>query len=255
MNPTAKAERLQKVIARSGLTSRRGADLLITAGRVSVDGNTAAPGLRVDPAEAEIMVDGIRLPADPGLVHYLVNKPSEVISTTDDPQGRPTAVEMVPAHPRVFPVGRLDADTTGLLMLTNDGDFANLVTHPRYGITKTYEVLVDGVPAGRDLAAIRRGIELEDGPARALSVRKIGSYGRRTHLEMTMGEGRNREVRRLCAAAGFPVVRLHRTSIGPLRDRALRPGEWRRLEIHEVRAFYEQRNRKTADPVGGAGRL
>ena len=239
--PAPKAERLQKVIARSGLASRRGADRMILDGRVSVDGRAASPGLRVDPAGAEILVDGIRLPSDPGLVHYLVNKPAGVISTARDPRGRPTVVEMVPPRPRVFPAGRLDSGTTGLLLVTNDGDFADLVTHPRYGVAKTYEALVEGSPARRDLAALRRGVELEDGPARALAVRRIGSDGRRTHLEIVMGEGRNREVRRMCAAAGFPVVRLHRSSIGPLRGGALRPGEWRRLEIGEVRAFYEGR--------------
>ena len=149
-------------------------------------------------------------------------------------------VDLVPSQPRVYPVGRLDADTTGLLLLTNDGDFANLVTHPRYGITKTYEVLVNGTPGARALARLRRGVDLEDGLARVISVRKIGSGGHRSHLEVSMGEGRNREVRRLCAAVGLPVVRLHRTSIGPLRDRALAPGAWRPLEIEEVRAFYRQ---------------
>lgn len=238
MTSASGPERLQKVIARSGLTSRRGADSLIVAGRVSVDGKVAAPGQRVDAATVEVMVDGVRLPVDPGLVHYLLHKPPGVISTTSDPQGRRIVVDLVPSHPRVYPVGRLDADTSGLLLLTNDGAFANLVTHPRYGVTKTYQVLVEGVVTRRDLASIRRGVELEDGPARALTVRKIGSDGRRSHIEMSMGEGRNREVRRLCAAVGLPVLRLHRSSIGPLRERDLGPGEWRRLDIDEVRAFY-----------------
>lgn len=238
-------ERLQKVIARSGLTSRRGADSLIVAGRVSVDGKAAFPGQMVDAAAVEVLVNGVRLPVDPGLVHYVIHKPVGVISTTCDPQGRRTVVDMVPPNPRVYPVGRLDADTTGLLLLTNDGAFANLVTHPRYGISKTYEVLVEGVPTLRDLAAIRRGVALEDGLARALRVRKIGSDGRRSHIEISLGEGRNREVRRLCAAVGLPVVTLHRSSIGPLRDRELRPGEWRRLHIEEVRAFHQARQAPT----------
>ena len=238
MTRATSAERLQKVIARSGLTSRRGADSLIVEGRVSVDGQVARPGQRVDPATAEVLVDGTRLPVNPGLVYYLVHKPLGVISTTRDPEGRTTVVDLVPSRPRVYPVGRLDADTTGLILLTNDGGFANLVTHPRYGIAKTYEALVEGTPRARDLARIRRGVELEDGPARAIAARKIGSDGHRSHLEISMGEGRNREVRRLCAAVGFPVVRLHRTSIGKLRDRTLAPGEWRRLEVGEVRAFY-----------------
>ena len=234
-------ERLQKVIARSGLASRRAADQMIVEGRVSVDGRTAPPGLRVDPAESEILVDGIRLPAAPGLVYYLLNKPAGVISTVRDPRGRPTVVELVPPRPPVFPAGRLDAATTGLLLLTNDGGFADRVTHPRRGVTKTYEALVEGAPDRRRLEAMRRGLELEDGPARALAVRRVGSDGRLTHLEIVMGEGRNREVRRLCAAAGLRVVRLHRSSIGPLRGGGLPPGKWRSLEVGEVRAFYEIR--------------
>lgn len=252
MSPASGLERLQKVIARSGLTSRRGADSLIVAGRVSVDGETAAPGQVVDASAVEVLVDGLRLPVDPGLVHYLLNKPLGVISTTGDPQGRRTVVDLVPPHPRVYPVGRLDADTTGLLILTNDGHFANVVTHPRYGITKTYQVMVEGVPTRRNLARLRRGVELEDGPARALAVRRIGSDGRRAHLELSMGEGRNREIRRMCEALGFPVVRLHRSMIGPLRDRNLGSGEWRRLEADEVRAFYRH-GKAAADRRGDAG--
>ena len=220
---------------------------MIVAGRVAVDGRVASPGQIVDPAKAEVLVDGIRLPVDPRLVHYLLHKPLGVISTTRDPQGRPTVVDLVPSRPRVYPVGRLDADTTGLLLLTNDGNFANVVTHPRFGVVKTYEVLVDGVPNRRDLASMRRGIRLEDGPARPVSVRRIGSGGHRTHLELSMGEGRNREVRRLCTAAGFPVVRLHRASIGPLRDPVLRAGEWRRLEVREVRSFYRYGDHRYSD--------
>lgn len=244
-------ERLQKVIARSGLTSRRGADSLIVAGRVSVDGKVASPGQLVDATTVEVLVDEVRLPVDPGLVHYVLHKPPGVISTTRDPHGRRTVVDMVPPHPRVYPVGRLDADTTGLLLLTNDGAFANLVTHPRYGIAKTYEVLVDGIPTRQDLAAIRRGVELEDGPARALAVRKIGSHGRRSHIEMSMGEGRNREVRRLWAAIGFRIVRLHRSSIGPLREPDLGPGEWRRLDIDKVRAFHRHAGAASGKRRGG----
>lgn len=231
-------ERLQRVIARSGLTSRRGADDLIVAGRVSVDGEVASPGRRVDAATVEVLVDGLRLPVDPGLVYYALHKPLGVISTTRDPQGRRTVTDLVPPNPPVYPVGRLDADSTGLLLLTNDGDFANLVTHPRYGITKTYQVMVEGLPTRRDMALLRHGVQLEDGPARVLTIRKIGDDRRRSHLEVTMGEGRNREVRRMFAALGFPVVHLHRNMIGPLRERNLTSGDWRHLEMEEVRAFY-----------------
>lgn len=226
------------MIARSGLASRRVADSMILDGRVNVDGHTAVPGQRVDPGLAEVLVDGIPLPVDPSLVYYLLNKPLGVISTTSDPHGRTPVVDLVPSLPKVYPVGRLDADSTGLLLLTNDGSFANLVAHPSSGITKTYEVLVRGNPSPADLSRLRHGIELDDGPAVPVAVRKIGTAGRRSHLELTMAEGRNREVRRLCAAAGYPVIRLHRVAIGALRDRALKPGDWRDLDVSEVRAFY-----------------
>ena len=149
-------------------------------------------------------------------------------------------VDLVPSLPKVYPVGRLDADSTGLLLLTNDGSFANLVAHPSSGITKTYEVLVRGNPSPADLSRLRHGIELADGPAVPVAVRKIGTAGGRSHLELTMSEGRNREVRRLCAAAGYPVMRLHRAAIGALRDRALKPGDWRHLDIREVRSFHRE---------------
>ena len=213
---------------------------MILDGRVIVDGQTATPGQRVDPSRAEVLVDGLPLPVDPDLVYYLLHKPIGVISTTDDPHGRTPVVDLVPSLPKVFPVGRLDADSTGLLLLTNDGPFANLIAHPSSGITKTYEVLVRGNPSPADLSRLRRGIELEDGPAVPVAARRIGAAAGRSHLELTMAEGRNREVRRLCAAAGYPVIRLHRVVIGGLRDRALKPGVWRHLEVSEVRAFHRE---------------
>lgn len=231
-------ERLQKVIARSGLTSRRGAERLIAAGRVRVNGRTAPPGRLIDPERAEVLVDGVPLPVAPERVRYLLHKPEGVVTTTDDPHGRRTVVEMVPRHPRVFPAGRLDADTTGLLIMTNDGALANLVAHPSRGLTKTYAALVGGRPRPWDVERLEAGLELEDGPARALSARLMGQGGASSHLELVMGEGRNREVRRLCAAAGFPVLQLHRTAIGPLRDRSLPTGEWRNLSAGEVRSLY-----------------
>ncbi|MCY3538558.1 MAG: rRNA pseudouridine synthase [Acidimicrobiia bacterium] len=239
MQPTNSGERLQKVIARSGLTSRRRADAMILSGRVSVNGQTAPPGLRVNPSQDQILVDGVHLPVDPDQVYYLLNKPPGVISTTYDGPGRKTVVDLVPVHPKVFPVGRLDAESTGLLILTNDGPFANQVTHPRHGVNKIYEVLVKGVVSPSGLARLRQGVELEDGPAVPVKIRIIDTSGNTTHLELTMSEGRNREVRRLCDAAGFPVTDLHRVAIGPLRDRTLKTGSWRNLKIDEVRAFYK----------------
>ena len=224
---------------------------MVKDGRVAVDGRTAIPGQRVDPRRVEVQVDGVPLPVDPDLVYYLLHKPLGVISTTSDPHGRTPVVDLVPALPKVYPVGRLDADSTGLLLLTNDGPFANLVAHPRSGITKTYEVLVRGNPSSADLSQFRRGIELDDGPAVPVAVRRIGAAGGRSHLELIMAEGRNREVRRLCAAAGYPVVRLHRVAIGALRDRALQPGDWRNLEVEEVRAFHRDARKEPEVHHGG----
>ena len=227
---------------------------MILAGRVTVDGRTATPGRRVDPRRAEVLVDGVPLPVNPELVYYLLHKPLDVISTTDDPQGRVCVIDLVPPIPRVYPVGRLDADSTGLLLLTNDGPFANLVAHPSSGITKIYEVLVRGNASRADLSRLRRGVRLEDGPAVPVAVRKIGAAAGRTHLELTMVEGRNREVRRLCEAVGFLVSRLHRVAIGSLRDRSLKPGRWRHLEVGEVRAFHRQARVRPDTRPGGADR-
>ncbi len=211
---------------------------MIRAGRVTVDGAPAHLGQKVDPASAQVAVDRVPLPLRPDLEYYLLYKPSGVVSTASDPHGRKTVVEMVPSEARVYPVGRLDRDSEGLLLLTNDGELANVVTHPRYGVTKTYVAVVAGHPGK---AAIRRlvdGIELDDGPAQALAARATGTSGNRTTLELVMGEGRKREVRRMCDAIGHPVQHLVRTAIGPLRDRSLKPGTWRRLTIDEVRALY-----------------
>lgn len=234
------SERLQKAIARSGLCSRRAAEELIRAGRVTVDGAAAYLGQKIDEGVAAVAVDGIRLPVAPGLVYYLLNKPVGVVSTAADTHGRPAVVDLVPAEPRVFPVGRLDQDSHGLILLTNDGDLAQRVTHPRYGVAKTYSVLVDGRLEAPDVRRLRDGVELEDGPARALRARVIDRLGERTMLEISMAEGRKREIRRMCDALGTPVVDLFRTAIGTVRDAKLKSGEWRALDIGEVRALYEE---------------
>jgi len=228
-----KGDRLQKVLAAAGLGSRRTCEILIDEERVTVNGEVAVLGRRVDPETDRIEVDGLRVPVRPGLVTYVLNKPRGVVSTAADPQGRPTVVGLVPSEPRVFPVGRLDTDTEGLLLLTNDGDLAHRLTHPSFGVDKEYLAQVDGTPTPADLRRLRFGIELEDGitaPARA-SVVSAGA------VKLTIHEGRNRQVRRMLEAVGHPVLRLVRTRIGPLADRRLRPGEWRVLEIEEVRAL------------------
>jgi 23S rRNA pseudouridine2605 synthase len=226
-------ERLQKVLARVGLGSRRACEELIAQGRVRVDGAVADLGRRVDPATARVEVDGIPLGVAPGLVHYLLHKPAGVVTTASDPQGRPTVVELVPDEPRVFPVGRLDQDTEGLLVLTNDGDLAQLLTHPRFGVEKEYLAHVEGEPSRRAVRKLREGIELEDGltaPAQA----NLVAPGL---IRLTIHEGRNRQVRRMCEAIGHPVQRLVRVRIGPIADRRLKSGTWRDLTPDEVRSL------------------
>lgn len=226
-------ERLQKVLARAGLGSRRVCEELIAEGRVAVNGRTAELGHRVDPSADEVALDGAPLALDPGLVHYLLNKPAGVVCSTSDPAGRPLAVGLVPAEPRVFTVGRLDADSEGLLVLTNDGPLAHALTHPSYGVEKEYVVEVTGQPPAGALRALRSGVELDDGvtaPAR-VGVLAPGV------LRITIHEGRNRQVRRMCQAVGHPVRRLVRVRIGPITDPRLTPGSWRLLQPAEVRAL------------------
>lgn len=205
---------------------------------MTVDGEPAHLGQKIDPATARVEVDGIPLPVKPDQVYVLLNKPTGVVSTTDDPQGRPTVVELVGAGLRVYPVGRLDVHSEGLMLLTNDGDLTEKVTHPRYGVTKTYLALVQGEPSDKAIRLLTRGIELDDGPATARTARLVDRHGEAALVEIVMGEGRKREVRRMLEAVGHPVRRLVRTAIGPLRDRRLKPGEWRHLAIDEVRDLY-----------------
>jgi len=211
---------------------------MIRAGRVTVDGEPAHLGQKVDSATARVEVDGVPLPVNPALVYYLLYKPLGVVSTASDPQGRPTVVELVPRDARVYPVGRLDADTEGLLILTNDGDLAARVTHPRHGVSKTYVARVAGDPGRAALRALTAGVPLDDGPARALRARMVGRQPGEALVELVMGEGRKREVRRILEAVGHPVLALVRTAIGSITDPALQPGTWRELTIDEIRSLY-----------------
>jgi 23S rRNA pseudouridine2605 synthase len=220
-------------LARAGFGSRRSCEQLIGAGRVEVNGETAVLGRRVDVHEDDVTVDGVPVSVRPDLVYYLLNKPTGVVTTADDPHGRPTVLELVPTEPRVFSVGRLDMETEGLLLLTNDGDLAFRLTHPSFSVDKEYLAHVEGRPSAKAVRRLREGIELDDGmtaPARA----NLVSPG---VLRVTIHEGRNRQVRRMCEAIGHPVVRLVRTRIGPLVDRTLRPGSWRPLSTAEVRSL------------------
>ncbi len=206
---------------------------------MTVNGAVAGVGHKADPETDTVEIDGIPLPVKPGLVHYLLYKPPGIISSAADPQGRPVVTGLVPPEPRVFPVGRLDAASEGLLILTNDGELTNQLTHPRFGVEKTYKVLVSGLPTAAALRRLTEGVDLDDGPARAVRAKVLDRHGDRALVEVVMGEGRKREVRRMCAAVGHPVERLVRTAIGPLRDTQLRPGTWRSLTIEEVRSLYE----------------
>ncbi len=228
---TEGGERLQKVLARHGFGSRRACEELIAAGRATVNGDTVILGRRVDVACDKIVVDGVGVGVRPGLVYYLLNKPLGVISTADDPQQRLTVTDLVPPEPRVFPVGRLDADTEGLLLLTNDGELTHRLTHPAFGVEKEYLAQLRGNPGRSAVRRLREGVLLEDGPTSPARVSVVEA----DLVKIVVHEGRNRQVRRMCEMVGYPVVRLVRTRIGPLADRSLPPGEWRELTVSERR--------------------
>jgi 23S rRNA pseudouridine2605 synthase len=231
--------RLNKALSGAGLGSRRAVEELVRAGRVSVGGEVVHDlGRRVDPVSDRVEVDGSRVVLDERRRYWLLNKPAGVVSTAADPAGRATVVELVPEQPRVFPVGRLDRDTEGLLLLTNDGPLAYRLTHARYGIEKRYLAEVERLPADAP-GRLRKGIELEDGFARPTRVRVVAGSGRRRMVEVVLVEGRNREVRRLLEAVGAPVRRLVRTAVGPIRLTGLAPGEFRPLRPEEIRRLYK----------------
>ena len=200
---------------------------------MSVNGDLATIGRRIDPETDTVQIDGSPVPTRPGLVHYLLNKPRGVVSTADDPQGRPTVVSLVPPEPRVYPVGRLDSDSEGLLILTNDGEMTHRLTHPSFGVDKEYLVHVKGRPAPGAVRQLREGVELDDGITAPAKVALVAP----TTLRIVIHEGRNRQVRRMCAAVGHPVSRLVRTRIGPVADHRLGPSAWRPLSVDEVRAL------------------
>jgi 23S rRNA pseudouridine2605 synthase len=242
---TDRTEKLQKVLAAAGIASRRASEELIADGRVTVNGEVAELGRRVDPTTDRIEVDGAPVGIKPGLVHYLLNKPAGVVTTAADTHGRATVVDLLPPEPRVFPVGRLDADTEGLLLLTNDGDLTHRLTHPSFGVEKEYLVQVEGEPNPKALRTLRTGVDLGDGepPTAPATVTRVEP----NVVRITIHEGRNRQIRRMCEAVGHPVVRLVRTRIGPLAERRLKPGEWRSLTTAEVRAL-ERATAKRPDP-------
>lgn len=230
-------ERLQKVLAALGWGSRRVCEDLIAEGRVSVNDVVAELGRRVDPLLDVVAVDGVPIGARPDFVYYLLNKPRGTISTASDPQGRPTVVDIVPQEPRVFPVGRLDADTEGLLLLTNDGDLTHFLTHPSKGVEKEYLALLRGNRrlSDKNLHKLRTGVELDDG---LTAPAKVSQRSDNT-VTIVIHEGRNRQVRRMFEHVGEDVERLVRVRIGPLTDTRLRPGEWRDLTLAERKLLIE----------------
>ncbi len=285
----ARGERLQKILARAGIASRRAAEQLIARGRVRVNGEVVTRmGVRADPYTDRIEVDGrlIRLPGPApgtehrqkqGMVYILLNKPAGVVSTVKDTHGRPTVVDLVrgaavgatvgaattvarrqhtPAPgPRVYPVGRLDEDTTGLLLLTNDGELTFRLTHPRYGVEKEYLALVRGRPSEEALQKLREGVEIEGRLTAPARVEVAGVQDSDTWLNITIHEGRKRQVRLMCAAVGHPVIQLQRVRFGPLTLGNLQPGKWRYLATHEVHALKRavglMRNKSKGRSEGG----
>ena len=223
--------RLNAYLARAGVASRRTADELVRAGRVRVNGDRGELNTVVG-ARDVVEVDGERVRLQ-RLAHLLLHKPPGVVTTARDPHGRRTVVDLVLSEPRVVPVGRLDVDTTGALLLTNDGDLAHRLAHPRYGVPKVYEAEVEGSPSRDELARLRDGIELEDGPTAPATVRLLGP----TLIELTLHEGRKHQVKRMCEAVGHPVLRLHRARYAGLGLDGLGPGEWRELTADEVSAL------------------
>jgi len=234
-------ERLQKLLARAGIASRRESEKLIAAGRVSVNGKIViALGTKADPETDTIALDGEPLSfAEPK--HYLLlNKPADVLSTRHDPQGRATVMQLVPQRLRryLYPVGRLDMDAEGLLLLTNDGELAHALTHPSFEIPKTYLATVQGQVSRDELQALRAGVELKDGPAAADVAEIVELSGDSTVLSLTLHEGRKREVKRLCQAVGHRVIALQRVSLGPLELGQLQPGKYRALSAEEIEQLY-----------------
>ncbi|GEL08420.1 pseudouridine synthase [Salisediminibacterium halotolerans] len=235
-------ERLQKAIAQAGITSRRKAENLISDGRVYVNGNQITDlGTKVDPDKDEIKVDGVRINKEEK-VYLLLYKPVGVISAVTDDRGRKTVTDYVPNDVRVFPVGRLDYDTSGVLLLTNDGEFANMMMHPSYHVSKTYIAKINGIPAQEALEKLAAGIDLADGmTAPATASLKKKDYGEKTAvIEITIHEGRNRQVRRMFDALGYSVLELKRIHLGPVDVKGMNAGEWRELEQQEVDALRNQ---------------
>lgn len=231
-------ERLNKYLAHAGVGSRRYCDTLIAAGRVKINGEKVTDlGIRIDPDKHKVYVDDVLIHAEK-LVYWLLNKPRGYLCTNHDPAGRPRAIDLIPhVDQRVYTVGRLDEDSEGLLLMTNDGDLAQKLTHPRFGIPKTYEVLVAGNPSPADLNQLLTGVWLSDGRVKAKSVKRLKHDGQSTWLRIVLCEGKNREIRRMLAKLNHKVLRLRRTAIGPIWLDRLPKGKSRRLSLPEIQSL------------------
>lgn len=236
--------RLQKFLARAGVASRRGSENLMTAGRVTVNGVVVSElGSRVDPRIDEVSVDGMPVRLSDGPTTIALNKPAGYVTTMSDPYGRPTVAELVPtdAYPGLFPIGRLDADTTGLLLFSTDGDLGNSLLHPSHHVDKTYLALVKGLPSEADIQHLRDGVELDDGLTAPAEVYLLEGSSHCSRLQITVHEGRKRQVKRMCETVGHKVIQLHRIAFGPIEldEAALAQGKWRLLSETEVKALHD----------------
>ncbi len=242
-------DRLQKILSQAGIASRRASEQLILAGRVAVNGITVRElGTKADPSHDDIRVDGRRVKVVHRHRYVLLNKPRGYVTTRSDPQRRPTVIDLLSGISEyVYPVGRLDFDSDGLLLLTNDGDLAARLTHPRHGLARVYDVRVLGEPDRHDLERLARGVTIDGRRTGAAEIKAIGP----SRLRVTIREGRNRQVRKMCDAIGHPVTALTRVAIGPIRDARLRPGEWRELSDDEVRRL-QRAVQRAASPSGGS---
>src|SRR5512135_2050189 len=255
MNPAPRdephgPERLQKILAHAGVGSRRACEELILQGRVTVDGQVVRElGTRVDAARAKVAVDGQRIQPE-RLVYFAVSKPKGYVSTNWDPAGRPRVVDLLPEIPqRVYTIGRLDEMSTGLMLLTNDGELANRLAHPKFGVEKLYRAVVAGSPDHEILTKLTEGIWLAEGKVRAKRVRIVGRKGEATVLEMVLAEGKNREVRRMLARLGHKVMTLTRVAVGPITLKGLAPGAYRPLSSHEVELLHKGAEGIVVTPV------
>lgn len=241
MSDDTEGIRLQKVLAAAGIASRRASEILIDEGRVEVNGKVVTEqGRRVNPETDHIRVDGARIPPPRRHLYLVLNKPRGVVSTMDDPEGRPTLSDYLPrTKERLFHVGRLDTETEGLIVLTNDGEFAHRLAHPSYEVPKTYHVQAAGVLDNRTIKRLEKGVTLDDGPVKPDKVKLVSRGQNKTLLEITLHEGRNRVVRRMMDAVGHPVDRLARTRIGPVRLGVLPVGETRELTREELGAVLD----------------